>query len=104
MPTRAAGEDDSLTEYRIFETNQFQRDLRAVDSRERSLLERKLKRYVYPQLRAEPRFGSNVKKLRDFKPETWRYRIGRFRVFYGIDQTKRIVNILTLQQRKDAYR
>jgi mRNA interferase RelE/StbE len=93
-----------LTDYRIFETSEFQRNLRALDARQRSFVEIKLKRHVYPQLRAQPHFGPNVKKLHDYQPETWRYRVGRFRIFYGIDRPRRIVNILTLDDRKDAYR
>ena len=93
-----------MTDYRIFETDEFRRNLRGLDSRQRSFVEVKLKRYVYPQLRARPHLGLNIKKLQGYQPETWRYRIGRFRVFYGIDEPKRIVNILTLDHRKDAYR
>jgi mRNA interferase RelE/StbE len=93
-----------LADYRIFETDEFRRNVRALDSRQRTFVEIKLNRYVYAQLRVGPYFGPNIKKLHDYEPETWRYRIGRFRVFYSIDEPKRIVNILTLDHRKDAYR
>ncbi len=93
-----------MTDYRIFETNQFQRDVNNLDARQQSFVKIKLAQYVYPQLKAQPRFGPNIKKLRGYQPETWRYRIGRFRVFYGIDEPARIVNVLTLDDRKDAYR
>ena len=62
----------------------------------------KLRRYVYSQLRSQPYFGPNIKRLRSYKPETWRYRLGRFRVFFGIDESSRIVNIFALEQRGDA--
>ncbi len=93
-----------MTDYRIFETDEFQRNVRALDARQRAFVETKLKRYVYPQLRIRPHLGPNVKKLQGYHPETWRYRIGRFRIFYGVDESRRIVNILTLDHRKVAYR
>jgi len=93
-----------LTDYRIFETDEFRQNVRDLDTRQRSFVEVKLKQYVYPQLRTQPHLGPNIKKLQGYQPETWRYRVGRFRVFYGIDDLNRIVNILTLDDRKDAYR
>jgi mRNA interferase RelE/StbE len=39
---------------------------------------------VFPQLKEEPHFGLNIKKLKGFVPETWRYRIGKFRLIYII--------------------
>ncbi len=93
-----------MTDYRIFETDEFRKNVRDLETRQRSFVEGKLKRFVYPQLRARPHLGPNIKKLQGYRPETWRYRIGRFRVFYGIDDPNRIVNILTLDHRKDAYR
>ena len=93
-----------MTDYRIFETDEFRRRLRRLDSRQRAFVEVKLQRYVYPQLRVRPHLGLNIKRLQGYEPETWRYRIGRFRVFYGIDERNRIVQLLTLTHRKDAYR
>ncbi|MEI8371600.1 MAG: type II toxin-antitoxin system RelE/ParE family toxin [Planctomycetota bacterium] len=93
-----------MTDYRIFETDEFRRNVRELDARQQSFVETKLSRYVYPQLRHQPYLGTNIKKLQGYQPETWRYRIGRFRVFYGIDEPNRIVNILTVDHRKDAYR
>ncbi len=93
-----------MTEFRIFETDEFRRRLRKLDAPQRSFVEAGLKRRVYPQLRAQPYVGPNIKKLRGYEPETWRYRLGQFRVFYGIDRQQRIVHILTVENRKDAYR
>jgi len=59
--------------------------------------------YAYPQLREVPHYGLNIKKLHNYSPETWRYRIGDYRVFYSIDEIGKIVNILSIDQRKDAY-
>ncbi len=93
-----------MTDYRIFETDEFRRSLRKLDAPQRSYVEIRLKRRVYPQLRTQPYVGPNIKKLRGYEPETWRYRLGQFRVFYGIDQRQRIIHILTVENRKDAYR
>ena len=67
-------------------------------------LPRKLAEYVYPQLRMEPYFGPNIRKLQGYNPETWRYRIGPYRLFYSVDPTDGIVFLLTVDDRKDAYR
>ena len=89
--------------YKIFETEEFSKKLSKIISREKSLIQKKLKNYIYPQLREEPHFGINIKKLVDYKPETYRYRIGNYRIFYIIDEDDKIVYILTIDSRKDAY-
>ncbi len=78
--------------------------MRKLSSRDLAFLRKKLDDFAYPQLRKEPFWGNNVKKLRAYSPDTWRYRIGKFRVFYAIDQEKKIIFILTIDDRKDAYR
>jgi len=92
------------SDFRIFETDEFLKrlgQLTLIDSR---FIQRKRVEYVYPQLRKDPFFGLNVKKLKGYTPETWRYRIGRFRVFYSIDQAEQIVSILSVDNRRDAYK
>lgn len=98
-PKRAA-----LSEFRIFETAEFLSRLKRIDPGRREFLERKIKAYVYPRLRQEPCFGPQIRKLRDYSPDTWRYRIGDHRLFYAIDQKEKIVYLLTIEDRKDAYR
>jgi len=66
-------------------------------------IQAKLTEYVYLQLRLQPHFGPNIKKLRTWKPDTWRYRIGPWRFFYEIDERQKIIFMTTLDQRKDAY-
>lgn len=97
-------EDASLSNFSIFETNEFSRKLEKINPTDSQFIRKKLQDYVYPQLREEPAFGKNIRKLRGYTPETWRYRIGKFRIFYSIDDKDRIVFILTIDQRKDAYR
>jgi mRNA interferase RelE/StbE len=93
-----------LSEFRIFETDEFHKRLNKLSPRDASFLRRKLDSFVYPQLKAEPFWGNNIKKLQGYTPDTWRYRIGKFRVFYVVDQEEQILYILTVDDRKDAYR
>ena len=93
--------DVSLHKYRVFETNEFINCLEKLPKREKDQVEKKLLNYVYPQIKNEPHFGINIKKLYGYYPDTWRYRIGHYRIFYTIDET--IVNIISIENRKDAY-
>lgn len=97
--------ENSLTraKYRIFETNQFTKDFNKIKGKRHTKLREKLNEYVYPQLRKEPYFGNNIKKLVSWQPETWRYRIGKNRLFYEIDESEKIVFILTIETRGKAY-
>jgi mRNA interferase RelE/StbE len=58
---------------------------------------------VYPQLREYPHFGPNIRKLKGFHPETWRYRIGAWRFFYEIDEEEKIVFMIAAHHRSVAY-
>jgi mRNA interferase RelE/StbE len=93
-----------LNNYRIFETDQFQKDLHQIARSGQSKIEDKLREYVYPQLRQHPHYGANIKKLKNFSPETWRYRIGAWRFFYEIDEDEYIVSMLAASHRSSAYR
>lgn len=63
----------------------------------------KLGAVVYPQLRRQPHHGSNIRKLKGYEPETWRYRIGAWRFFYEIDESKGIVLLTAAAHRGSAY-
>ncbi len=93
-----------MVNYRIFETDEFTKVLKKLSKTNISFIQKKLKSYVYPQISNEPCFGKNIKKLRDYSPDTWRYRLGKFRLFYIVDHEERIIYILTIDFRKDAYR
>jgi mRNA interferase RelE/StbE len=88
----------------VFETDQFTEDLTQDFSGQGPKIRVKLSEYVYPQLRENPHFGNNIKKLRNYKPETWRYRIGDYRFFYEIDERERIVYMIAADSRKDSYK
>ncbi len=93
-----------MTKYRIFETVEFLKRIEKLYPQNRIFIKKKLTSYVYSQIKVEPFFGKNIKKLKDYVPDTWRYRIGKFRIFYTLDQEEKIIYILTIDHRKDAYR
>jgi mRNA interferase RelE/StbE len=93
-----------LPDFRVFETDEFLKTFKKLTSRNGNFLRRKLDSFVYPQIKEEPFWGNNIKKLQGYDPDTWRYRIGKFRLFYIIDQEEQIISILTIDDRKDAYK
>ncbi len=95
---------DALSNYRVFETDEFLKKLKKMPFRNATFLRKKLDSFVYPQIRTEPYWGNNIKKLKGYSPDTWRYRIGRFRLFYIINQDKKIIYMLTVDDRKDIYK
>lgn len=55
-------------------------------------------------LRENPFFGPNIKRLKGEFADVYRYRIGDYRLFYTVEQSKVTVFILRLDHRKEAYR
>ena len=92
-----------LTKFRIFETNQFLKDLEQDFSGQQERIKTKLANYVYPQLKQNPYFGKNIKKLINYKPDTWRYRIGNYRFFYEINDKNKIAFMISADNRQNAY-
>ena len=90
--------------YRVFETQGFIEDLEQDFGGRREKILKKLREYVYPQLKINPHFGLNIKKLRDFSPETWRYRIGDYRFFYHVDEDEKIVYMMVAEHRGRSYK
>ncbi|MBM4163512.1 MAG: hypothetical protein FJ222_03605 [Lentisphaerae bacterium] len=39
-----------------------------------------------------------------YTPATWRYRVGPYRIFFALDESERMVFVLSIDDRKDAYR
>ncbi|MBL7220731.1 MAG: type II toxin-antitoxin system RelE/ParE family toxin [Phycisphaerae bacterium] len=93
-----------MPEHRIFETDEFLKKIEKLSSKDAAFLRKKLDSFVYPQIKTEPFWGNNIKKLRGYSPETWRYRVGRFRLFYIVDKEEYVVYFLTGDDRKDAYK
>ena len=92
-----------MNNYRIFVTKQFEKDLEKITQSGRRKIAKKLSDFVYPQLRQHPHFGPNIKKLKDFTPDTWRYRIGAWRFFYKIDEKEKIIYMVAASHRGSAY-
>ncbi|MBK7103668.1 MAG: type II toxin-antitoxin system RelE/ParE family toxin [Ignavibacteriae bacterium] len=92
-----------MIKYRIFETDEFIKKIEKVTKSDQVFIKKKLTEYIFPQLKEEPHYGNNIKKLVNYNPETWRYRIGKYRLFYVIDEEEKIIYILSIDQRKDAY-
>jgi mRNA interferase RelE/StbE len=59
---------------------------------------------VYPILRQNPFFGTNIQKLKGEYKELYRVRIGDYRLFYKIEETEKIIFIVNIENRKDAYK
>lgn len=92
-----------MDHYRLFETSVFIADMESLDGSVREKLRGKLNDYVYPRLKNQPHFGPQIKKLRNWEPETWRYRIGSWRIFYEVNEKDKIVSLIAIDPRKDAY-
>ena len=87
-------------QFSIAETETFQKHIKAPKF---IRLYDKIKNYIYPQLRTNPFFGPNIKKLKSPLEGLYRYRLGNYRLFYKIDGKKIIVYILDISDRKNAY-
>ncbi|MCG6170072.1 type II toxin-antitoxin system RelE/ParE family toxin [Leptospira sp. FAT2] len=88
-------------EYKIAETELFQSKLK---DRQFSQLQKKLTDYVYPILKKNPFFGPNIKKLKGDFDGLYRYRIGKYRLFYLIEDNELLVIFVDIDQRKDSYK
>lgn len=93
-----------MSEYRIFETDQFAGDLRRLARDGHAKVAAKLRHVVYPALRAHPHFGPHIRRLKGYEPPTWRCRIGAWRFFYEVDETERVVAMIAATHRGSAYR
>lgn len=92
-----------MSDFEIFETGQFEADLRNLARAGQARLIKKLRTVVDPQLKARPHFGPNIKKLTEYAPDTWRFRIGAWRFFYEIDEENRRVWMIAAAHRGVAY-
>ncbi len=87
--------------YKIAATDTFSCNIAKPEFKQ---LSQKLSNYVYPQLKENPYFGLNVKKLKGEYEGVYRYRVGSTRIFYLIDDSSRTVFLLDIQKRKDSYK
>jgi mRNA interferase RelE/StbE len=87
-------------DFNIAETETFSK---SITQPEYKKIYEKIKNYVYPQLKLSPYFGNNIKRLKGEWKDTYRYRIGDYRLFYTIDAGKSLVFVLDIKRRNDAY-
>ena len=90
-----------MNEFQIAETDTF---VSKLSDPKFSKVYKKISDYVYPQLRENPFFGSNIKKLKCDFEGLYRYRVGNYRIFYKIENNQVLVIILDIDDRKDAYK
>ena len=86
-------------EFQITETKTFLK----VRKKTSPKLYAKIKNIVYPQLKANPFFGTNIKKLKGEFENYYRYIIGNYRLFYLIENEKVLVVLVDLKHRQNAY-
>lgn len=89
-----------LSNFQIAETKTFEKTRKKIDPK----LYSKITKIVYPQLRSNPYFGNNIKRLKGELDGYYRYRIGSYRLFYLIHEEKVVVAIVDLKHRQSAYR
>jgi mRNA interferase RelE/StbE len=90
-----------LSNFKIAETEYFTSKISESGFKK---IYKKILDYIYPQLRSNPFFGNNIKKLKGEFEGIYRYRIGNYRLFYKIENEKVIIIILDIDDRKDAYK
>ncbi|MBT5826816.1 MAG: type II toxin-antitoxin system RelE/ParE family toxin [Gammaproteobacteria bacterium] len=88
-----------MSDFQIAETKTFQKEKNKLDAK----FYKKIKDIVYPQLKQNPFFGNNIKKLKGEFEGVYRYRFGNYRLFYTIEKEKIIVAILDIKHRQKAY-
>jgi mRNA interferase RelE/StbE len=89
-----------LSEFQIAETKGFEKRKESIAPE----LYEKIRDVVYPQLRKNPYFGPNIKKLKGKLAPYYRFRIGDYRLFYLIEADKVLVAVVDLKHRQGAYK
>lgn len=90
--------------YKIFEPKTFYKSLLKLSDEEQKRVLLKLSTYIYPIISKQPHFGPNIKKLKGEYSPFLRYRFGDYRLTYSIDESRQTVILLSVSDRKDAYR
>ena len=99
MPKKA--DIKSSNEFKIAETESF---TKKVHERDFKKYYSKIYDFVYSQLKINPYFGPNIKKLKGEFESMYRYRIGNIRLFYTINNDEVVVLMIDIEKRKDAYK
>ena len=90
-----------MADYKIAETETFSKK---INSRKYGNLRKKIVEDIYPILKNNPFFGTNIKKLKGAYKEVYRFRIGDYRLFYKIDEQESMIFVLSIENRQDAYK
>ena len=88
-----------LSNFLIAESKTFIKIKSKIDAK----IYNKIVNIVYPQLKINPFFGTNIKKLQGEFEGYYRYRIGNYRLFYLIDNEKIIVMVSDIRHRQNSY-
>lgn len=86
--------------FKIAETDNY---LKSIEKINDSKLYSKIKTLVYPAIIDNPFYGQNIKKLKGKFDNIYRFRIGKYRMFYTISENKGLIFIIEIVRRKDAY-
>ncbi len=89
----------TLYDFKIAETKHFQKIKQHIDPK----LYDKIVNIVYPQLKSNPYFGTNIKKLKGKFEGYYRYRVGNYRLFYLIEDEKVLIVVTDFRHRQNAY-
>ena len=89
-----------LYDFQIAETKEFEKNIKKLDTK----IYTKIRNIVYPQLKKNPFYGTNIKKLKGDYEGVYRYRLGNYRLFYVINNDKIIVIVTTISHRQNAYK
>ena len=90
-----------MNNYKVAETETFSKK---INLKKFAHVYNKILNDAYPIFRNNPFFGINIKKLKGKYKEVYRFKIGDYRLFYKIDELERIVFIINIENRQDAYK
>ena len=90
-----------MDNFKIAETETFSKKIK---SKKFNHLYNKILNDIYPILRNNPFFGLNIKKLKGKFTKINRFRIGDYRIFYTVDESEKIIFIINIENRQDAYK
>lgn len=88
-----------LYNFQIAETNHFIKSKKYIPEN----LYHKIINIVYPLLRTNPFYGTNIRKLKGKMEGYYRYRIGNYRLFYLVENEKVLVVVVDFRHRQGAY-
>jgi mRNA interferase RelE/StbE len=88
-----------LYDFQIAQTKEFEKSIKKFEPK----IYTKIQNIVYPQLKKNPFYGTNIKKLKGKYEGVYRYRLGNYRLFYVVHNDKVVIIITTISHRQSAY-